>query len=789
MAQHPQLRYGSHGEAVRDLQARLHTLGFDLGHTGPKHDGVDGVFKSRTRDAVKAFQDRKHIQIDGVVGPQTWGALDGDAPASAGARPKVIPGKPAVLTVTRKPGGGASIEAFFVYKTEKGPPGDGSQPDAVEVEAGKTVTLRWSVSGECESIRLFPGDIDLESEGEKELDPALFKPDDESKYKLVVKAKAGEDPEPWEVEVKAESNWLTLVPKYESEYRFPKVAKSWPLHYAEIELQGFFKIEGKLAFDEGIVEAEGGAAKQGLGNELALEVGAKICECVLQGISTKLEVKPKAKFIVPFKSLKGLQFGETEDERTTYFKVALGIEVEAAPEKWKVEEEYGPIDFDGKQYGPVKLQGELHVKLEAELDLANISRETDIAAAKPGLPVEIGETELHGGLVFIGTVEAPNPFSDDDKKIKFEGAISGGPVVKLKPDWSAIFADAIKPLLAELTLDTVLVAGEAVAIYGVPILALGGAFYYDLIEPSAAWRDLDNMRTDFDAFRADFNKGFVEALVKAGTLEVAEDESGGEAQGRRMGNRYWKALFAKARAQMKGAPDQDVTNAVLWNVTKKQLLDEALQAIQTQLDSQMRHDFYMAFAHNHSQDNEDIQRDCVFIWLYGDIIDHHDYNISMPPHVPDDVLRQALKDAWYRHISGISGDATPRPDHPVGEPGDLHDALPQNAKGASSWNASLPGEVVARIPPHLPPDASLKKEDFVYIKQVDQVWPWPRADEYVQEDVQYIPKDLKLKKVTLNRWYERVQAPSPWLARAPNPEGKGEAWMEYGDIPARNAKK
>ncbi len=61
----PLLRRGSSGEAVKALQRRLKDLGFD---PGP----VDGEFGPKTQAAVVAFQRHERIEVDGIVGPQTW---------------------------------------------------------------------------------------------------------------------------------------------------------------------------------------------------------------------------------------------------------------------------------------------------------------------------------------------------------------------------------------------------------------------------------------------------------------------------------------------------------------------------------------------------------------------------------------------------------------------------------------------------------------------------------------------------------------------------------------------
>lgn len=74
-AARPTLRNGARGQAVRELQQRLGAAGFDP-------QGVDGAFGPNTEAAVRAFQRSRGLQVDGVVGPKTWGALTGRAPAA-----------------------------------------------------------------------------------------------------------------------------------------------------------------------------------------------------------------------------------------------------------------------------------------------------------------------------------------------------------------------------------------------------------------------------------------------------------------------------------------------------------------------------------------------------------------------------------------------------------------------------------------------------------------------------------------------------------------------------------
>ena len=64
----PMLRTGSRGDAVRKLQELLNAKGYTCGN-------VDGIFGSKTKAAVLAFQKANGLGADGIVGPLTWGKL------------------------------------------------------------------------------------------------------------------------------------------------------------------------------------------------------------------------------------------------------------------------------------------------------------------------------------------------------------------------------------------------------------------------------------------------------------------------------------------------------------------------------------------------------------------------------------------------------------------------------------------------------------------------------------------------------------------------------------------
>ena len=64
----PTVSYGSRGDAVRKLQELLNALGYDCG-------SVDGIFGSKTKAAVLAFQKANGLGVDGIVGSLTWAKL------------------------------------------------------------------------------------------------------------------------------------------------------------------------------------------------------------------------------------------------------------------------------------------------------------------------------------------------------------------------------------------------------------------------------------------------------------------------------------------------------------------------------------------------------------------------------------------------------------------------------------------------------------------------------------------------------------------------------------------
>lgn len=58
------LKFGSRGDDVKALQKKLNLI-------------QDGIFGRLTDDAVREFQKSHSLTVDGIVGPKTWGEING----------------------------------------------------------------------------------------------------------------------------------------------------------------------------------------------------------------------------------------------------------------------------------------------------------------------------------------------------------------------------------------------------------------------------------------------------------------------------------------------------------------------------------------------------------------------------------------------------------------------------------------------------------------------------------------------------------------------------------------
>ena len=101
------LKSGSSGSQVKLLQTLLNQNGANL--------EVDGVFGSKTEAAVKDYQTKNNLAVDGMVGPETSGSLTGGSSAGSTGNK----GNAGSTGSTGSSGGGASAPKEFTYDDYK----------------------------------------------------------------------------------------------------------------------------------------------------------------------------------------------------------------------------------------------------------------------------------------------------------------------------------------------------------------------------------------------------------------------------------------------------------------------------------------------------------------------------------------------------------------------------------------------------------------------------------------------------------------------------------------------
>ncbi len=92
------LRYGYSGSDVIELQSRLNLKP----PTAFSPLAPDGIFGQKTSSRVKEFQRNNNLVADGIVGPNTWGAIDSPAPVNPNLPGKLPPVPPTPGNVARK---------------------------------------------------------------------------------------------------------------------------------------------------------------------------------------------------------------------------------------------------------------------------------------------------------------------------------------------------------------------------------------------------------------------------------------------------------------------------------------------------------------------------------------------------------------------------------------------------------------------------------------------------------------------------------------------------------------
>ena len=136
-----QVGYGSTGSAVSKLQTVLNQHGYDL--------AVDGIFGVKTQAAVRDYQKKNSLKLDGIAGPETWGSLlaqptapvsggTGSAVGSGAATGKISAGTAAALKQLEQgyiPSGDTEAARELVNSLSAQRPGDYQSAFAAQLEA------------------------------------------------------------------------------------------------------------------------------------------------------------------------------------------------------------------------------------------------------------------------------------------------------------------------------------------------------------------------------------------------------------------------------------------------------------------------------------------------------------------------------------------------------------------------------------------------------------------------------------------------------------------------------
>lgn len=132
------------GEDVRLVQQRFADLGYR------QVGAVDGIFGPATESAVRAFQQQQGLEVDGIVGPQTWARLFTANGTANTIHPIVIAGPNWLLGASSDAGWVASAAAAGLlvggeqYQVASGNSVTGSRPKPIEDICQGTFTVALS---------------------------------------------------------------------------------------------------------------------------------------------------------------------------------------------------------------------------------------------------------------------------------------------------------------------------------------------------------------------------------------------------------------------------------------------------------------------------------------------------------------------------------------------------------------------------------------------------------------------------------------------------------------------
>jgi len=142
-------QYGSKGQEVTNIQSKLSNWGY-------YNSAVDGIYGYQTFTAIKSFQSKNALTVDGIAGPETLAALG----LPTGAAPSYVDGSSSNSSM--------NLLAHLVYGEARGEPYEGKVAVAAVV-INRTTDSRFpqTIAG----VIYQPGAFDAVSDGQFNLDP------------------------------------------------------------------------------------------------------------------------------------------------------------------------------------------------------------------------------------------------------------------------------------------------------------------------------------------------------------------------------------------------------------------------------------------------------------------------------------------------------------------------------------------------------------------------------------------------------------------------------------------
>lgn len=130
MASYAQVSQGSSGDTVKELQKKLNSKGYSLSE--------DGIFGAKTLAAVKDYQSKNSLQVDGIVGNKTWNSL--------------LSGSNTNTQTTQQPAPATQPEKSYRYDADNDPVYQAAKQKVKDLEAAGKPVLQGTYDEQVKTL-------------------------------------------------------------------------------------------------------------------------------------------------------------------------------------------------------------------------------------------------------------------------------------------------------------------------------------------------------------------------------------------------------------------------------------------------------------------------------------------------------------------------------------------------------------------------------------------------------------------------------------------------------------